>query len=88
MAISAIEIFIACHVTVFGEMTIEHVHLALGFHRKAVDGVFDVDRRIGIEVAKPPPRKGAEPICQKSQFSASVRALCSFGRKAPNFSAR
>lgn len=32
--------------------------------------------------------EGAEPICQNSQFSACVRALPSFGRKAPNFSAR
>ena len=37
---------------------------------------------------KPPPRNGADPICQNSQFIASVRAAGSVGRKAPNFSAR
>ena len=38
------------HVAVRGQVLVQHVHLAFDFHGKAVDGVFDLDRRIGIKV--------------------------------------
>ena len=36
----------------FGEAAVEHVELALGLHREAVDGVFDLRRGIGVEMAE------------------------------------
>ncbi|MCY1302147.1 hypothetical protein D9M70_517920 [compost metagenome] len=37
---------------VVGKMTVEHVELALHFHGVAIDGVFDLHRRIGIEMTE------------------------------------
>jgi hypothetical protein len=31
---------------------VEHVQLALGFHRKSIDGVFEVGGSVGVEMAK------------------------------------
>ncbi len=39
-------------------MTVEHVELALHLHRVAVDGIFDVDGRIGIEMAETAAEEG------------------------------
>jgi hypothetical protein len=33
-----------------GQAAVEHIQLALGFHREAVDRVFDLARRIGVEM--------------------------------------
>ena len=35
-----------------GQVTVEHVELALDLHREAVDGVFHLARRVGVEVAE------------------------------------
>src|SRR3546814_4929147 len=40
----------AGHVLVVRQVPIEDVELALGLHRETVDGVFDLDRRIGVEM--------------------------------------
>ncbi|SVM36579.1 Uncharacterised protein [Klebsiella pneumoniae] len=40
------------HKTAAGKLLVEHVKLAFGFHRKAVDRVFDFHRRIAEEMAK------------------------------------
>ncbi len=52
IAMSAIVYSAARHVLVVGEVPVEHVHLALHLHRVAVDRVFDLHRRIGIEMAE------------------------------------
>src|SRR5262245_37395320 len=43
---------IAGDVFVFSETPVEHVEQALRLHGKAVDGIFDLGRRIGVEMAE------------------------------------
>jgi len=88
MAMSAMVYSSPAHIAMVSQVAVQHVHLSLGLHGVAVDGVFDLDRRIGVEVAKAAAEEGALPTCQNSQDRHSARAAGSVGRKAPNFSAR
>ena len=81
-------VFASCDIFALGKATIEHVELTLHLHRVSVDRVFDLDRRISVEVAESAAEIGRAPICQKSHDRHSARAPASIGRKAPNFSAR
>ncbi len=40
-------------------------------HGKAIDGVLNFHRRVMVKVTKPPPRNGAAPCSQNSQFIVS-----------------
>ena len=53
--------FLAAHEGFIGQMLIKHVQLALDFHRVPVDGVFDSNRSIVEEVAKPSAQKWGCP---------------------------
>src|SRR3954471_4405439 len=50
-------VLVACQVRALGETTIEDVELALDVHRIASDGVFDLGRRVRVEVAEPAAEK-------------------------------
>ncbi|MEY9595195.1 hypothetical protein ABIA06_007486 [Bradyrhizobium yuanmingense] len=45
-------VVLAREIFVVSETPVEHVELALGLHCETVDGVFDLGRRIGVEVAE------------------------------------
>ena len=45
-------VVVAREVLAFRQAPVEHVELALHLHREAVDRVFDLGRRIGVEVAE------------------------------------
>ena len=48
-------IFIARDIAPVGEVSVQHIELALGFHRVAVDRIFDLLRRVGVEVPEATP---------------------------------
>ena len=81
-------IFVSAQIAMHGQLAVEYVHLALHLHGEAVDRVFELLWRIGVEMPEPATQVGAEPCSQNSQFSTSVRAAALLGRKCPNFSAR
>ena len=45
-------IIITAQIGAFREPPVQHIQLPLGFHRKAINRVFDLHRRIGIEMPK------------------------------------
>ena len=67
-------VFVARHVAVVGQMAIEYVQLAFDFHAEAIDRVFELLGRVGIEVAKAAARYGAEPSARTA--SSSLRCAC------------
>src|SRR5690625_1813336 len=63
---------------IVGQVAVEHVQLALGFHGVTVDGVLDLDRRIGVEMpeATAQKRRGAGlPEQPVEAFGAPVNVL-------------
>lgn len=46
-------VLIASHILVFREVPIQHVQLALRFHREPVDRILNLDRRVMIEMTEP-----------------------------------
>ena len=71
-----------------GELAVEHVELALHLHGEAVDRVFDLDRRIGVEVAEAAAEIGRAAHLPEQPVQRLGALAGSVGRKAPNFSAR
>ena len=45
-------VLLACQIKALGQATVEHVQLALDIHRVPVICAFDLDRRVGIKMAK------------------------------------
>src|SRR6202011_5017596 len=46
-------IVVTCHILVVRKLPVEHVELTLHLHREPIDRVFDLGRRVGVEVTKP-----------------------------------
>jgi hypothetical protein len=67
-------VVVAGHVAGLGQAAVQHVHLALDFHGVAVDGVLDLFRRVGIEVA--------ETAAQETARCPSARTASSGIRRA------
>jgi hypothetical protein len=80
-------VVVAHHVAVLGQAAVQHVHLALDLHGVAVDGVLDLDGRVGIEVPEAAAQERRAAHLPEQPDRHSARAAC-VGRKAPNFSAR
>jgi hypothetical protein len=75
MAISAM-VYSSPATTAAGKLLVQHVKLAFGFHRKAVDRVFDFHRRIAEEVAKAAAeerRRALQPEQPVEGFGAACR---------------
>ena len=51
-------VIVAGHEAMVGEVAVEDVILALGLHRVAVDGIFDLYRRVGVEMAEAAAEEG------------------------------
>src|SRR5258708_22124110 len=45
-------ISVAGDVFVVGKTSVQYIELALGFHGETIDGVFDFDRRVGVEMSE------------------------------------
>ena len=46
-------VLVAAQELLVSEVQVQHVELAFGFHRETVNGVFNLHRRVLVEVAKP-----------------------------------
>ncbi len=86
---SAIVYSLARQILALRQAPVEHVELALHLHREAVDRVFDLGRRVGVEVAEAAAEIGrAAHLPEQPRQAFGARRWPSVGRKAPNFSAR
>ena len=69
--------------SLLGQVPVEHVELALDLHREAVDRVFDLGRRIGVEVAEAAAqvRRAAHLPEQPRQAVGARLGLAAAGRR-------
>mmetsp|Transcript_18056 Transcript_18056/g.20329 ORF Transcript_18056/g.20329 Transcript_18056/m.20329 type:complete len:240 (+) Transcript_18056:226-945(+) len=78
-------VLFARDIAVFGQLTIQNIQLTLGFHGKSVDGIFELFRRIGIEMAKAAAQIGGAAHLPE-QPAHDLGARCAFfGQEGSEF---
>ncbi len=78
-------IIVAAEIARLGKTAVENVELALGFHRKPVDRVFDLGGRVGIEVSEPATEIGSGSHLPEQPIEAFGAGGTARGQKSAEF---